>query len=76
VDDLHPVLQRGRDRVQQVRRADEHHLAQVERDFEVVVAELAVLLRVQRLQEGRMTGRRGKSWPILSISSSMKTGFL
>jgi hypothetical protein len=51
VDDLHAVLQRRRDRVEQVRRRYEHHVGQVERHFEIVVLERVVLLRVERLQQ-------------------------
>ena len=42
-------------------------------DLEVVVAELAVLLWVEDLEQGRGRVSR-KSAPTLSISSSMKTG--
>ena len=53
VDDLHPVAKGGRDRVEEVGRRDEEHLAQVERHLEVVVLERVVLLRVEDLEEGR-----------------------
>jgi len=52
-DRLHPVLQRPRDLMREVRRGDEHHLGQVERDTEVVIAEGTVLSRVEHLHEGR-----------------------
>ena len=53
LDDLHPVAQRGRDRVDQVARGDEQDLAEVERDLEIVVLERVVLLGVEDLEEGR-----------------------
>ena len=52
-DDLHAVQQRPRDGVEHVGGADEQHLRQVEREVEVVVAERAVLRRVQHLEHGR-----------------------
>ncbi len=55
LDDLHPVAERHRDRVDEVARRDEEHLAQVERHLEVVVLEGVVLLGVEDLEEG---GRR------------------
>ena len=58
LDDLHPVAQGGRDRVEQVGRGDEQHLAQVERHLEVVVLEAEVLLRVEDLEQ-----RRGRVAP-------------
>ena len=51
LDDLHAVAQRRRDRVEHVGRRDKEHLAQVKRHVEIVVAELAVLLRVEHLQQ-------------------------
>src|ERR1041384_2555247 len=50
-DDLHAVEQRGRDRLQQIRRRDEHYAREVEWDFEVMVGETVVLLRIQHLQQ-------------------------
>ena len=52
LDDLHPVAQGGRDRVEQVGRRDEEDLAQVEGHLEVVVLEGVVLLRVEDLEQG------------------------
>mmetsp|Transcript_10325 Transcript_10325/g.30663 ORF Transcript_10325/g.30663 Transcript_10325/m.30663 type:complete len:923 (+) Transcript_10325:165-2933(+) len=49
--DLHAVQQRARDVADLVRRADEEGLRQVHGDVQVVVAEAAVLLRVQDLQQ-------------------------
>ncbi len=51
-DDLHAVAQRARDGVQHVGGADEHHLAEVERHAEIVVAEGAVLLGIEHLEQG------------------------
>ena len=53
LDDLHPVAQRRRDRVDEVAGRDEQHLGQVERHLEVVVLEGVVLLGVEDLEEGR-----------------------
>ena len=53
LDDLHAVAQRSRNRVEHVRRADEHHARQVERHREVVVAERRVLLGVEHLEQRR-----------------------
>ena len=53
VDDLHAVLQRRRDGVEQVRRRDEHDVGQVERRLEVVVLERVVLLGVEDLEQRR-----------------------
>ena len=58
-----------------LRRGDEHDLRQVESDVEVVIAKRRVLLGVEDFQK-RAEGSPRKSEPILSISSSMKTGLL
>src|SRR5829696_1097090 len=50
LDDLHAIAERARDRVQRVRRRDEHHAREVVRDVEVVVAERRVLLGVEHLE--------------------------
>ena len=52
-DELHPVEQRRRDRVGDVGRGDEHDVAQVELDLQVVVAERVVLRRVEHLEQRR-----------------------
>src|SRR5207302_758152 len=54
-DDLHAVAQRWADRLRDVGGRDEEHLRQVVRHLEVVVAELAVLLGIQNLEQ---RGRR------------------
>ena len=51
-DDLHAIAQRPGDGVEHVGGADEHHPGQVEGQIEIVVAETAVLLRVQDLEHG------------------------
>src|SRR5690606_12923804 len=51
LDDLHPVTQRPGDVVEHVRGADEEHLAQVERDVEVMIPERRVLLRIEHLEQ-------------------------
>src|SRR4051794_14353770 len=50
LDDLHAVAQRPGDRVERVRRRDEHDVRQVEGHVEVVVAERRVLLGVEDLE--------------------------
>src|SRR5437660_1101213 len=45
LDHFHPVTQWTWNRVEHVRRADEHHLRQIERHGEIVVAKGRVLLR-------------------------------
>ena len=50
LDHLHAIAQRAGDRVQRVRRRDEHHAREVERQVEVVVAEVLVLLGVEHLE--------------------------
>src|SRR6185369_4898866 len=51
-DDLHPVLQGGRYRVELIGRGYEHDIVQVERDIQIVVGEGIVLLRIENLQQG------------------------
>ena len=58
-EDFHAIEQRGRDDVEGVGRGDEEDLRQVERHVEVVVAEGRVLGRVEDLEQGRRSGRRG-----------------
>ncbi len=50
---LHAVAQRLGHRVQDVGRADEHHVRQVVLDVEVVVEERVVLFGVEHLEQGR-----------------------
>ena len=53
LQDLHPVPQRRRNRLQRVRGGDEEHPRQIERHLEVVIRECLVLLRIQHLEQGR-----------------------
>jgi hypothetical protein len=74
VNDLHAVEQRARNGVELIGGADEQHLGQIEIDVQVVVVEVPFC-------SGSSTSSRadaGSPWkeaPILSISSSMITGF-
>ena len=52
-DEVHPVEQWRRDRVGHVGRGEEHHLGQIEVDFEVVVAERVVLGGIEDLEQRR-----------------------
>ena len=52
-DDFQPVAQRGMDRLQPVRRGDEQHARQVERQIEVMVGERVVLRRVEHFEQRR-----------------------
>ena len=51
VHHLHPVEQRARDVLDEIRGADEQHLAQIERHAEVVVHERVVLGRIEHLEQ-------------------------
>ncbi len=51
LDDLHAVEQRPRDGVQHVGRGDEHHLREIERQRQVVVREVGVLLGIEHLEQ-------------------------
>ncbi|VTQ30320.1 Uncharacterised protein [Pseudomonas aeruginosa] len=51
-DDFHPI-QQGRRDVHRVRGAEEHHVGQVVVDFQVVIVEVVVLLRVEHLEQRR-----------------------
>ena len=53
LDDFHAVAQRRWNRLEQVRRGDEHDARQIERDFEIMVGEAVVLLRVKHFQQRR-----------------------
>ena len=52
-DDFQPVAQRGMNRVQPVRRGDEQHARQIERQIEKMVRERVVLRRVEHFQQRR-----------------------
>ena len=49
-DDLHPVLERRRDRLELIGRADEEHLREIEGQVQIVVAEARVLRGVEHLE--------------------------
>ncbi len=51
VDDIHAVGQRARDLVFHVACADEEHLRQIKRRFQVLVNEGAVLLRIEHFKQ-------------------------
>ncbi len=51
LDDLHPILQSGRDRIDVVRGGHEHDLAQIVVHLKIMIGEGVVLLRVKHLQE-------------------------
>ena len=53
LDHLEAVAERCGERLESVRRAEEEHLREVERNLEVVIGERVVLLRVQDLEERR-----------------------
>ena len=59
-DDLHAVEQRARNGVERVGRHDEHHTAQVDGNFKIVVAEGTILLAVEHFQKCR----RGIAAPV------------
>jgi hypothetical protein len=51
LQDLHSVPQRPRDSIQHIGGSDEHHLAQVKGDIQVIIPEIPVLLGIQYLQQ-------------------------
>ena len=53
LNDLHTVQQGPGNGVSGICRGDEHHVRQVKGQFQVVIPEGAVLLRIQHLQESR-----------------------
>ena len=50
---FHAVAECGRNRIEHVRRGDEQHFGQIERDIEIVIAERVVLLRIEHLEQRR-----------------------
>ena len=52
-DHLHAVAHGARNIVEEIRRADEQHLREVEGDSEVIVAESRILLRIEHFEERR-----------------------
>ena len=63
LDHLHAVAQRRRNRLEDVRRRDEHHVREVERQVEVVVAERRGSARGRAPRASRSRGRRGSRRP-------------
>ncbi len=53
MDHFHAVQQRRWDGLKTVGSGDEHHLGKIKGDLDVMVAELAILLRIQHLQQRR-----------------------
>ena len=53
LDDLHPIAQRRLDRVDGVAGGDEHDLAQVQRNVQIVIAKIAILLWIEHFQQRR-----------------------
>ena len=52
LDDLHPVQKRPGDGGGRIGSRDENHVAQIEGNFQIVIAEGVILLAVQRFQKG------------------------
>ena len=61
--------------IERVRRRHEHHVRQIVIDLEIVVVEGVVLLGVQHFEQCE-AGSPRKSAPILSTSSSRKSGLI
>ena len=53
LDDLEAVAERCRERLEDVRHANEHDLGEIERQLEVVVGERLVLLGIEHLEQRR-----------------------
>ena len=51
LDDLHAIAKRFGNRIEHVRGGDEHHLGEIERHIEIIVAESCVLLRVKSFEQ-------------------------
>ena len=51
IDHFHPIEQGSRNVLDEIRRADEQHLAQIERHAQVMIGEVVVLSRIQYLEE-------------------------
>ena len=73
-DHFHAVLQSRRNGVQHVGGGDEENLAQIVFHVQVMIHEHEVLFGIEHFEQ-RADGSPRKSMDILSISSSMKTGF-
>src|SRR5439155_7876967 len=53
LDHFHPIEQRRGNEIEHVRRGDEERLGEVERDLDVMVHEMRVLLMIQHIEERR-----------------------
>ena len=53
LDDLHPIRQGRRHRVQQIRGANKQDIGKIERQIQVMIAEGMILFRVQDLEQRR-----------------------
>src|SRR5690554_3306476 len=51
LNDLHTIVERPRDGSRGIRCGDEHHLAEIDWDIEIMVVELAVLFGIENLEE-------------------------
>ncbi len=51
LDDLHSVLEGGRDRIQDIRGRDEEDLREIEWKIEVVISKAVILFRIEDLEE-------------------------
>ena len=51
--DFHAIQQRLRNGIERIRRCDEQHLRQIERQVQIVIAERLVLLRIEHLEQCR-----------------------
>ena len=52
LNDLHAVAKCRLNGIEHIRGGDEHHVRQIERHAEIVVAERKVLLRVENFEQG------------------------
>ena len=59
IQDFQAVLQRGRNRVQHIRRRNEKHLRQIVINVEIMIAERGILFRVENFQKrgGRIAAK-------------------
>ena len=64
LDDLHTVEQGTRDGIGRVGRRDEHAAVQIERNLQIVVAELRILLRIEHFEQ------RGR-WVALVVTAEL-----
>ena len=53
LDDFHAIAERRLNRIEHVRRRDEHHVREIERHAEIVVAEREVLFGIEHFEQRR-----------------------